>query len=216
MKYIIIDTETTNDIDCPIVYDVGFAVIDATGKVYASYSYVVADVFCDDELMSTAYFADKIPSYWEDIKSHSRILKSFRTIEKIFRKVCAEWDVNTFIAHNARFDYLALNNTKRYLTSSKYRFFFPYGSEFVDTLRFSRNVLGNDSAYREYCVKNQYVTKSNINRYTAEILYRYIKSDEDFIESHTALEDVLIEKEIFVYCMGRDSTAEKRLWASEI
>ena len=27
-KYIILDTETTNDIDCPLVYDFGFSVID--------------------------------------------------------------------------------------------------------------------------------------------------------------------------------------------
>ena len=58
MKYIILDTETTNDIDCPLVYDFGFAVIDETGKVYASYSYVNADIFCDDELMKTAFFAE--------------------------------------------------------------------------------------------------------------------------------------------------------------
>ena len=63
MYMIILDTETTNDIDCPFVYDFGFAVIDETGKVYASYSYVNADIFCDDELMSTAFFAEKIPQY---------------------------------------------------------------------------------------------------------------------------------------------------------
>jgi hypothetical protein len=54
-KYIILDTETTNDIECPIVYDFGFSVIDESGKAYASYSFVNADVFCDDELMATAY-----------------------------------------------------------------------------------------------------------------------------------------------------------------
>ena len=82
MKMIIIDTETANDIECPLVYDVGFAVIDETGKVYASYSYVNADIFCDSEIMSTAFFAEKIPQYWEDIKSGKRILKSFRSIER--------------------------------------------------------------------------------------------------------------------------------------
>ena len=138
MYMIILDTETTNDIDCPFVYDFGFAVIDENAKVYASYSYVNADIFCDDELMSTAFFAEKIPQYWEDIKSGKRILKSFRSIERIFRRVCNDWGVNVFVAHNARFDYKSLNNTKRYITTSRSRFFFPYGAKFVDTLKLSR------------------------------------------------------------------------------
>ena len=71
-KILMLDTETTNDIDCPFVYDIGFAVVDTNGKTYEEGSFVIADIFLDSELMSTAYFADKIPTYWEDIKSSSR------------------------------------------------------------------------------------------------------------------------------------------------
>lgn len=212
MKYIIIDTETTNDIDCPLVYDLGFAVFDENGKVYASYSYVNADIFCDDELMSTAFFAEKIPQYWEDIKSGKRVLKSFRSIEHIFRQVCADWDINTFVAHNARFDYKALNNTKRYITTSRSRFFFPYGAKFVDTLKLSRNVFADDDDYREFCVSNGYVTKRNENRYTAEVIYRFLTSDNDFEEEHTGLADCMIEKEIFRHCLVTESVESGYLW----
>ena len=113
MFFCIIDTETTNDIDCPFVYDVGFSIIDESGKAYASYSFVNADIFCDKELMSTAFFADKVPQYWHDITCGYRTLTTFRNIEKIFRRVCREWNVKAVVAHNARFDYKALNNTKR-------------------------------------------------------------------------------------------------------
>ena len=211
-KFIMIDTETTNDIDCPLVYDIGFAVIDAAGNVYASYSFVNADVFCDDELMSYAYFAEKIPQYWEDIKNGTRVLKSFRSIEKIFRRVCADWNVDTFVAHNARFDYLALQNTKRYITTSRYRWFFPYGSKFVDTLKLSRLALGENEIYREFCIENEYVTKSNVNRYTAEIVYRFISGDNKFIEEHTGLADCMIEKDIFCYCLEAISLQNGYLW----
>ena len=212
MKYIILDTETTNDIECPLVYDLGFAVFDENGKVYASYSYVNADIFCDDELMSTAFFKDKIPQYWEDIKSGKRILKSFRSIERIFRRVCADWNINTFVAHNARFDYCALNNTKRYITTSRSRFFFPYGAKFVDTLKLSRNAFANDEDYREFCVSNEYVTKRNENRYTAEVIYRFLTSDNDFEEEHTGLADCMIEKEIFRHCLVTESVESGYLW----
>ena len=138
MNVLVIDTETANDIECPLVYDVGFAVIDETGKVYASYSYVNADIFCDSEIMSTAFFAEKIPQYWDDITNGYRTLKTFRSIEKIFRRVCRDWGITAIVAHNARFDYEALNNTKRYQTTSKYRYFFPYGIKVIDTLKMAR------------------------------------------------------------------------------
>ena len=212
MKMIILDTETTNDIECPLVYDFGFAVIDETGKVYASYSYVNADIFCDDELMSSAFFAEKIPQYWEDIKSGKRILKSFRSIERIFRRVCSDWNVNIFVAHNARFDYNALQNTKRYITTSRYRFFFPYGAKFVDTLQLSRNAFSGDENYREFCVCNNYVTKRNENRYTAEIIYRFLTGNNDFEEEHTGLADCMIEKEILRYCLVTETIESGYLW----
>ena len=211
-KYIILDTETTNDIDCPLVYDFGFSVIDENGKAYASYSFVNADIFCDDEMMANAYFAEKIPQYWEDIKSGNRILKSFRSIERTFRRVCREWNVDTFVAHNARFDYIALQTTKRYITTSKERFFFPYGSKFVDTLKLSREVFGQDETYRNFCVTNNYVTNYGQNRYTAEIIYRFLTNCNDFVEEHTGLADCMIEKEIFRYCLETISAENGYLW----
>ena len=211
-KYIILDNETANDIDCPLVYDFGFSVIDETGKAYASYSFVNADIFCDDEIMATAYFADKIPQYWEDIKSGKRVLKSFRSIERIFRRVCREWDVDTFVAHNARFDYMALQTTKRYITTSKERFFFPYGSKFVDTLKLSREVFDHDEIYRNFCVTNGYVTNRGQNRYTAEVIYRFLTDDNNFEEEHTGLADCMIEKEIFRHCLEILSIENGYLW----
>ena len=50
MYFMILDCETTNDIECPLVYDLGFSVIDENGKAYASYSFVNADIFCDNDL----------------------------------------------------------------------------------------------------------------------------------------------------------------------
>jgi hypothetical protein len=47
---------------------------------------------------------------------------------------------------------------------------------------------------------------------TAEILYRYITGDDNFTESHTGLEDVLIEKEIFKKCMAWHRPMQKKLF----
>lgn len=213
---IVIDTETTNSIDDPFVYDIGFAVFAPNGNMLATYSFVVADIFLDDELMSSAYFIDKMPSYWEDIKCGKRTLKRFKNIKKIFREVCRQYDVHIVIAHNARFDYHALNLTSRFLTNSKYRFFFPYGMKIWDSLKMSRKVFGQDNNYIDFCHKNAYLTTFGKLRFTAEILYRYLINNNDFIEAHTALQDVLIEKDIFFECIKRNPTINGALWEESI
>ena len=212
-KIIVIDTETANTIDDPFCYDVGFAVIDRTGKVYETHSYVIADIFLDEkEMMEEAYFADKIPQYWEDIKNGKRQLRRFQTVKRIFRDVCDQYNIKIVAAHNARFDYRSTNVTQRFLTSSKYRYFFPYGVEIWDTLKMAKEIFSKDDEYGVFCLENGYMTKRGQRRYTAEILYRYLTRNKDFVESHTGLEDVMIEKEIFVECIKRNPEINGELW----
>lgn len=212
-KFIVLDTETANSIDDPMCYDVGFAVIDETGKVYESHSYVIADIFLDEKkMMKEAYFADKIPQYWEDIKNGKRQLRRFKTVKRILKDVCDQYCVKIIVAHNARFDNRSLNLTQRWLTSSKYRYFFPYGVKVWDTLKMAREIFGKDEDYGRFCYENGYLTKRGQRRYTAEILYRYLTNNVDFVESHTGLEDVMIEKEILVECLKRDSKLDGSLW----
>lgn len=211
-KIIVVDTETTNSIDDPLCYDVGFAVIDPFGKVYERHSYVVADIFLDNELMQSAYFKDKVPQYWEDIKSGKRTLKRFKNIKMIFADVASKYDVKIVVAHNARFDYRSLNLTQRFLTSSRYRYFFPYGIEIWDSLKMSRETLKTDSDYGKFCYENNFLTKRLCRRYTAEVLYKFISNNLEFEESHTGLEDAEIEKEIFAYCVKRNPEINGALW----
>ncbi len=210
-KFIVLDTETTNSLDDPLTYDIGFAVIDEKGKVYESYSFVIADIFLDKELMKNAYFADKIPQYWEDIKDGKRKLAKLLTVKKILTKVMRDNHINIVIAHNARFDYRSLATTQRFLTSSKYRYLLPYGTEVWCTLKMARQALKNNIEYDNFCYENNYLTKRGCKRYTAEILYRFLTGQNDFVESHTGLEDVMIEKEIFVFCM-ENGVEDGRLW----
>ena len=210
-KYIMLDTETTNSLDDPICYDVGFAVVDKEGSIYETHSFVVAEVFLNEELMASAYFIGKVPQYWEDIKKGTRKLAKFNTIRKVLAETMKKYNTNIVIAHNARFDYRSTAKTQRYLTKSKYRYFLPYGTEVWDTLKMAREVLKNDVAYDNFCYNNNYVTKRGCKRFTAEILYRFFTGDNDFVESHTGLEDVTIEKVIFAECMARGAESGK-LW----
>jgi DNA polymerase III epsilon subunit-like protein len=208
MKFILLDTETTNDIDCPLVYDFGFSVIDENANVYESFSFVIADIFLDKELMASAHFADKIPQYWQDIKDGKRILAKFSTVRRILYHTMRSYNTNIIIAHNVRFDYKSSQTTQRYLTKSKWRWFFPYGTEFICTLKMAREIFSQDKNYINFCKENNFTCQNGKPRYTAEILYKYITQDIDFIESHTGLEDVMIEKEIFKECINRGCAVE--------
>ena len=210
-----IDTETTNDLDTPIVYDVGYQIFDAEGNVKCERSYVNADVFCDKELMESAFFADKIPAYWEEIKTGKRTLKKWCNIKKQIAKDCKELNVTIVCAHNAMFDNRALNTTQRYITTSKNRYFLPYGIEWWDTLKMARQILKNNDSYAEFCYENDYLTARGCRRYTAEIIYRWLSGRNDFEESHTGLEDVKIEREIFKFCLAENPEIDGRLWGDK-
>lgn len=218
---IVIDTET-----CPIdkdltdvlptnmwAYDCGWAVVDKRGNVYRTRSFVNADIFLDEkDLMKSAYYAEKIPRYWEDIKAGRRILTSFYNIRKTLMEDIAEFNVTEIFAHNMRFDYGTLNTTQRWLTKSRYRYFFSKDLVICDTLKMARDVIAKMPTYRRFCEKNGYMTKNHQVKLTAEIIYRFITKNNDFVENHTGLEDVLIEKEILAYCYKQHKKMRKKLW----
>lgn len=224
INYLIgLDTETCNgimvddklDLSQSLVYDIGWAICDKRGKIYKTRSFVVAEIFCGmKDVMSSAYYAKKIPTYWKDIKKGDRVLASFFNIRKAFLEDIKEYGVKNVFAHNAGFDVRALNNTIRYLTKSKYRWFFPRKIEIWDTLKMARQTIGKQKSYQVWCARNNYMTKHKTPqvRLTAEILYRYISGQADFEESHTGLEDVKIEIVIMAHCFRQHKKMEKRLF----
>ena len=217
-KYgIMVDTETANGLDDPLFYDVGWMVIDSHGEIYLERSYVIADVFLGmKDLMETAYYAEKIPQYWEDIKSGKRLLSNTFNIRKQMKTDSELYGCEFIVAHNAFFDYKSLNGTQRYLTKSKYRYFTPYGLEWWDTMRMAQSVICKMPSYRKFCEENNYLTSRGQVRKTAEILYRFIKGDNEFIESHTGLEDVDIERQILKYCYRQHKKMDKKLFKDRV
>ena len=218
---IVLDTET-----CPVnkdveivspqnmwTYDCGWAIVDKRGKVYKTRSFVNSDIFLQEkELMNSAYYAQKIPMYWEDIKNGKRVLTSFYNIRKALLEDIKEYNVKEIYAHNMRFDYGTLTTTQRWLTKSKYRYFFPQDVTICDTLKMARDVISKMPSYKRFCQENGYITKNGQVQLKAETLYRFITKNLTFVESHTGLEDVMIEKEILAYCYKQHKKMRKKLW----
>ena len=79
----------------------------------------------------------------------------------------------------------------------------------------ARSILKNNEDYGRFCYENDYLTARGCRRYTAEIIYRWLSGSVDFEESHTGLEDVKIEREIFLFCVEQDPEIDGRLWADK-
>ena len=201
--YLILDTETANGLDCPLCYDIGWVVFQENGEILETRSYVVAETFLSKELMTSAYYADKIESYIEDIDNGERKMRKLSSIKRELTKTMNKYNIDTVIAHNARFDYRSCQTTQRYFTKSKHRFFFPYNTRFIDTLEMAKQTYRHDEGYLKFCTENGYCygKNNNIPRFTAEVLTRYFLQDNTFKECHTGLEDCLIEMEIFIKCL---------------
>ena len=215
--FLTIDTETTNGFDDPIVYDIGGCIHTKDGEVMETFSFVIYEVFCGmKDLMQSAYYADKIPNYWEQIKNHSREIVNFYIIRKTLHDVCKKYNIKAIMAHNARFDYNALSTTQRYLTKSKYRWFFPYDTKFVCIWNMACNSVCQRGEYRTFAETNRHFSNHGKNyRATAETVYAFLTNNANFTEEHKGLDDVKIECEIFIKCfeeMGGVMGIKRNCW----
>ena len=199
--YLVIDTETCNTVEQPLPYDIGFAICDRMGNIAEERSYVVAETFLDmKETMKSAYFAEKIPKYWEDIKNGTREIKSIYKIRKEVKDLMNKYKVKKVGAYNMGFDKRALNNVMRYTTKSFCRWFFPFGTEFFCIWHLATQTLLQQKTFFKMAEKNDWFSEKGNLLTNAEVTYNYINKMSDFKESHTGLEDVRIEIEIMAHC----------------
>ena len=77
----------------------------------------------------------------------------------------------------------------------------------------ARDVILKMPTYRRFWERHGLLTANGRLSASAENLYRFILKDPTFVESHTALEDVMIEKEILAYCYKQHKAMRKKLYA---
>ena len=71
----------------------------------------------------------------------------------------------------------------------------------------ARDVILKMPTYRYFCEEHGLLTKM-ADSSKAEDLYRFITKDPTFVEAHTGLEDVMIEK--FSYCFRQHKKMRKK------
>lgn len=212
-EYILcLDTETSGKVneDTSLVYDIGFLVADLNGNIIEKHSYTIADTFLDSDIMEQAFYKDKMPQYWEDIKNGTRKLRRLSTVKFIIYDIVKQYNIKKVYAFNSKFDYDSLLNTQRYITCSKYRYFLPFGLIICDIMNYARE-LAKTNEYKQFCKDNEYLTKNGRSQIKAEVVARYLFNN-DFIESHTGCEDSEIEYKILITLRQMFNNVDDRLW----
>ena len=216
-KFIVLDTETCNTLEQSLPYDIGWVVCDRKGVIYAEHSFIVAETFLDmQDVMTSAYYANKIPNYWEDVKSGKREILPMWTIRKIMLDEMKQYNISKVGAYNMAFDKRALNTLMRYTSKSWCRWWFPYGTEMFCIWNMACDVLLARPSYIKFALANNLVSEKGNIKSSAETAYQYLTKDTDFVESHTGLEDVKIEVEIMKACYRQhkkmDTTPNSLCW----
>ena len=213
-KYLmVLDVETTNNNmekgakNDGLVYDIGFTITDKKGTIYAKRSFAVKEIFDWKELMSTAYYKNKLPLYYEKLKAGIMEKASIWEIRKRIKIAMEIFNIKEIYAYNASFDYTTLNNTVRYLSGSGCRWFFPYGTKICDIWHIACQVLGTQKTFQWENIRNK-----NGNLITnAERMFAYLTQELDFEEEHTGLADALVETEILARCFSSHKSINKNI-----
>ena len=212
--YITLDTETCGSLGNPLVYDIGYTVHDREGNIYEKRSYVIREIFYGErEKMRTAYYADKLPQYRKGVKSGKWNVASFWSIRKELFSLMKDYKVKAIIAYNAGFDVRALNSTLNYLTKfkEKEQTFFNKNTTIWCSWGMSCQTLLKQKNYFKDAIKHNWISDAGNVQTSAETAFRYINKDSSFEESHTALEDAIIETAIFAKCIKTKKKMDREI-----
>lgn len=211
---LVLDVETTlGKGENQIIFDIGWTITEASNeKKVLHRSYLVKEIFLDIKMMERAYYFEKFPSYIIALAEQKTELKGWNEIIQILNQDIQDYNVKELYAYNSNFDKTAIRKTHNILNNGlvkvDYKIYCLWSlatQTFLGTEKFIKTALANG-----------WVTEKGNIKTSAEVAYKYMTGDYDFIESHTALEDSSIETELLwkinKYGVKKDKECRKSPW----
>ena len=202
-----VDTETIGSLfvkDSVLPFEIGTKVFDLEKqKVVREKSYLVRRFFNNKYIMLSTFSATKYPSYFDKLNNDKRYKTcSVNDIMQDLQKVISRYGIKIMVAHNGNFDKTAICRLCEDFGIEN-----PFENlDLLDTMELSK-VITFSKDYANYCIANKdilnsvkdscFITNSGRVRTTAQAIYSFITQNPTFEESHTGLEDIDIEIEIF-------------------
>ena len=201
--YAIIDTETANGLKNPLCYDVAVIIFDKKGIELFRKNWLVSNVWNNERMFKTAYYAWKRPLY-DNIETE--ITNTYTFISEL-NTILEQYAVNYLLAYNLKFDLNSINKTvERFTYNSKFN---TENVEYIDVWNVAIDILMNNKNYKIFCRENGFISDAGNYKTSAEVCYRYLTNEIDFDESHTAMDDCEIEMQIFMTCVKRKKKITK-------
>lgn len=98
----------------PLIYDIGWTLVDRAGNVYDKKQFLIAETFSVPAVFNTAYYKNKRPLYLEKLKRGEISVKPWEEVVKILIEDMNK--VDSVGAFNAMFDYKrAIPQTELYI-----------------------------------------------------------------------------------------------------
>lgn len=198
---LILDTETVGDFGQPFVHDIGYCIIDKDFNVLKATRHLVKQAReCNWALNYSQFYKTKAPLYDKAIESGDVDIKSWKEIMEEFVGDLRKYKVGCISAYNLAFDYRALNFTNQFLANGDLTF-----EKLLDKKKWlciwnlACETILDSGDYKDWCKENNCISEAGNYMTNAECSYRYITGRLGFNEEHTALADVLIEKDILKY-----------------
>lgn len=226
--YGVLDVETGNTLGWPLVYDVAINIVDKQGNSFFKQNWIIEEMFTNPDIMCNAYYARKYFTHYPYILLNNPNVKMCPW-DQFKRELVAAMEqhgVNIFCAYNAAFDIRAMSLTeftflhdiksKQVLTERIKKsdpetaellrqpsHFIDYDQyKILDIYRFAAQTFMQSSRFRQTALEQLWLTPNGNYSTTAQVAHRYLTGEHEFIESHTALEDVEIETDILLRCIN--------------
>lgn len=200
-KFLVLDTETAGGLNDPLTYDVGGVVVDESGFIHERFHYAVLEIIGNPAIMATAFYAEKMPLYWQEVaKGNIKPL----TFANVLRKLTALMDFHDIAAipaYNMAFDNRALSNTCKHVFNNpnwlnrKIPLWCIWSAACDSVL--------NTEKYIRWAVKNGRFSEKGNPKTSAEVCFQYITGNPAFVEEHTGGRDAEIEAAILAAIMRR-------------
>jgi len=220
----------------PLIYDLGWKIVDRYGNVYNSENFLISEIFSVPSIFDTAYYAEKRPIYLEKLKNGEIILTDWQTAMTAF---LADLEVVEAVgAYNSMFDFKkAIPFTELYINKlysadfhnwlkwqEKTCEWLAYGGKSEGQQAFEESIFRfrgkvyplfdlwgltcehilNCNEYKQMCIDERWSTASGkYFKTSAEMAFRFFSGNTDFEESHTAIDDVAIESQLFAEIVRR-------------
>jgi len=195
----VIDTETATL--WGEVFDFGMVIVNSKGKEIARYDAIVKEVYDDVKKMEKAFYFNKVDSFYEpNLRCKRMVKKSWRTICVEVSALCSKHRVSVVSAYNLAFDRRVIAATNK-----KYNGFsmFPKGTKELCLWKFACTTELQSEAFDTLAVQQGWISEAGNLRTNAEVAYKFMTGNLEFSESHTALDDALIELDLLKLLMAK-------------